>query len=68
MDQINQSDEYRGSSGAKHHDRINTWNSGINSTVTVSKEKILLSFVENLMWTLNYMQYRALEIHAKSSE
>ena len=37
-------------------------------TVSKEKEKHLLSFVENLMWTLNYVQYKSLEIYAKLNE
>ena len=37
-------------------------------TVCKEKEKHLLSFVENLMWTLNYVQYKTLEIYAKLNE
>ena len=34
-------------------------------TVSKEKEKHFLIFVENLMWSLNYLQYKALEIHSK---
>ena len=37
-------------------------------TVSKEKEKHLLSFIENLMWTLNYVQYKSLEIYAKLNE
>ena len=37
-------------------------------TVSKEKEKQLLSFVENLMWTLNYVQYKTLEVYAKLNE
>ena len=34
-------------------------------TVSKEKEKHFLIFVENLKWSLNYLQYKALEIHSK---
>ena len=37
-------------------------------TVSKEKEKQLLLFVENLMWTLNYVQYKTLEVYAKINE
>ena len=37
---------------------------GNKLTVSTAKEKQLLSFVENLMWTLNYVQYKTLEVYA----
>lgn len=37
-------------------------------TVSKEKEKQLLLFVENLMWTLNYVQYKTLEVYAKLNE
>ena len=36
--------------------------------VSKEKEKQMLSFVENLMWNLNYVQYKTLEIYAKLNE
>ena len=37
-------------------------------TVSKEKEKQFSSFIENLMWTLNYVQYKTLEIYAKLNE
>ena len=37
-------------------------------TVSKEKEKQLLLYVENLMWTLNYVQYKTLEVYAKLNE
>ena len=37
-------------------------------TVSKEKEKQLLSFVENLLWTLNYVQYKTLEVYTKLNE
>ena len=37
-------------------------------TLSKEKEKQLLLYVENLMWTLNYVQYKTLEVYAKLNE
>ena len=37
-------------------------------TVSKEKEKQLLSFLENLLWTLNYVQYKTLEVYTKLKE
>ena len=37
-------------------------------TVSKDKEKHFSSFIENLLWTLNYVQYKTLEIYAKINE
>ena len=37
-------------------------------TVSKEKEKQYSLYVENLLWTLNYVQYETLEIYAKLKE
>ena len=37
-------------------------------TVSKEKEKEFSAYIENLLWTLNYVQYKTLEIYAKLKE